>query len=202
MKTASIDYEDRLYNQGFARVGGIDEVGRGPLAGPVAACAMVLPKGLQIPGVNDSKTLTPKRRSELAFIIKEASIGWALGWADAALIDEINILQATYVAMSRAIENLPVAPDALLIDGLKGNWQPDIFCEFIKKGDSLSHSIAAASIVAKVARDEFMIKLHEQYPAYGFDTHKGYGTAAHRQALMIHGPSPLHRLSFLKRILS
>jgi len=200
MKTASLDYEKILYNQGFARVGGIDEVGRGPLAGPVAACAVILPQGLVIPGVNDSKKLTSKRREVLAHIIKEAAIDYAIGWADARLIDEINILQATYIAMSQALEKLTILPDALLIDGIQGKWLPSVPCTFIKNGDSASHSIAAASIIAKVARDAVMLEWHEKYPCYGFDTHKGYGTVKHREAIRIHGPCSLHRRSFLGNI--
>ena len=201
-KTASLDYEEKLYAQGFIHIGGVDEVGRGPLAGPVVACAVIMPQGLIIPGVNDSKKISPKRREELANIIKEAAIDYALGWADAALIDEINILQATYVAMSRALENLSIRPDALLIDGVQGKWlpDPDIPCLFLKGGDSASHSIAAASIVAKVARDAAMLDWHEKYPLYGFDTHKGYGTAKHMEAIRVHGMCPLHRRSFLKNL--
>ena len=201
-KTASLNYEEQLYAQGFVQIGGIDEAGRGPLAGPVAACVVIMPKGIMIPGVNDSKKLSSKRREELAHIIKETAVTYALGWADAALIDEINILQATYAAMSRALENLKMKPDALLIDGLQGKWlpDPDIPCIFLKGGDSASHSIAAASIVAKVARDAYMLDWHEKYPYYGFDTHKGYGTAKHVEAIRIHGVCPLHRHSFLKKL--
>ena len=199
MKTAPLCYEEKLYAQGYTKIGGIDEVGRGPLAGPVAACVVILPKGLLIPGVNDSKAVSPKKREELACAIKDVAIDYALGWADAELVDEINVLQATYAAMSRALKNLKTMPDALLIDGLKGKWiPPDITCEFIKGGDAASHSIAAASIVAKVARDNLMQELHEKYPHYGFDTHKGYGTAKHMEAIRTHGLCPFHRRSFLK----
>ena len=197
METAPLHYEEKLYSQGHIRIGGVDEVGRGPLAGPVTACVVVLPQGLIIPDVNDSKKIPSKKREELAFVIKEAALDYALGWADETLIDEVNILQATYIAMARAIENLKNPPDALLIDGLRGKWLPDIPCTFIKGGDSASHSIAAASIVAKVARDTLMLKWHEKYPNYGFDTNKGYGTAKHRAALRVYGPTPLHRNSFL-----
>jgi len=201
MKTASLTHEENLYAQGFTLIGGIDEVGRGPLAGPVTACAVILPPGLIIPGVYDSKALSPKRRGELAETIKKSAITYALGWADAALVDEINILQATYTAMSRALENLKTQPEALLIDGLQGKYLPEIQpCIFIKGGDRTSHSIAAASIVAKVARDATMQEWHEKYPCYGFDTNKGYGTAKHMAAIEEHGPCPLHRHSFLKRV--
>jgi len=199
-KTASLDYEEQLYAQGFVHIGGVDEVGRGPLAGPVAACVVIMPQGLMIPGVNDSKKLSPKRREELASTIKKHAVDYALGWADAALIDEINILQATYTAMSRALENLKTLPDALLIDGIQGKWLPDMPCTFVKGGDSASHSIAAASIVAKVARDTMMLQWHAEYPVYGFDAHKGYGTAKHMEAIRVHGLCPLHRRSFLKNL--
>ncbi|MCL2399759.1 MAG: ribonuclease HII [Defluviitaleaceae bacterium] len=201
MKTAAIDYENNLYAQGFFNVGGMDEVGRGPLAGPVTACVVILPQNLQIQGVYDSKTLSSKKREELAGIIKESAIDYALGWADAALIDEINILQATYVAMSRALEGLNTPLDALLIDGLKGKWIPKKHCMFIKRGDSASHSIAAASILAKVARDALMQEWHSKYPQYGFDTNKGYGSVKHIEAIRTYGLCPLHRRSFLTKII-
>lgn len=201
MKTSGLNYEEELYKQGFAKIAGMDEVGRGPLAGAVTACIVIMPQGLQIEGVTDSKVVSPKKREELAQIIKESAIEYALGWADVALIDEINILQATYVAMARAIENLKNKPDAILIDGLQGKWTSDIPCTFIKGGDKASHSIAAASIIAKVERDAVMLKLHEEYPQYGFDTHKGYGTAKHVQAIREHGPCPLHRRSFLRKVI-
>ena len=201
MKTASIDYERNLYSQGLFKVGGMDEAGRGPLAGPVTACVVILPQNLQIQNVYDSKTLSPKRREELACIIKEAAVDYALGWVDAAMIDEINILQATYAAMAQALEQLNTPLDALLIDGLQGKWIPNVRHEFIKGGDSASHSIAAASIVAKVARDKLMLKWHEEYPHYGFDTNKGYGTPKHIEAIRTHGLCPLHRHSFLSKII-
>ena len=201
MITASLEHEKKLYANGFLRLGGLDEVGRGPLAGPVAACVVILPQDLQIPGVNDSKRLSQKRRKELALLIKEAALDYALGWADEALIDEINILQATYVAMSRALANLKKPPEALLVDGLQGKWQPDLPCTFIKGGDLASHSIAAASIIAKTARDEIMMEWHDKYPQYGFDTHKGYGTAKHMAAIRKYGLCPLHRRSFIKKLL-
>jgi len=200
IKTASLDYENKLYEQGYQLVGGIDEVGRGPLAGPVVACAVILPKGLQIAGVYDSKAIKEKKRIELAESIKSSAIAWALGWVDERLIDEINILQATYIAMARALENLKITPDALLIDGLKGTWTPNVPAQFIKSGDRASHSIAAASILAKVARDNYMQEWHVKYPEYGFYSNKGYGTAKHREAIQNIGISPLHRYSFLKKI--
>ena len=195
--TAPNDYEQKLCSLDFTKIGGIDEVGRGPLAGPVTACAVILPPGLIIPGANDSKKLSQKQREELAAAIKCQAIDYALGWVDESTIDKINILQATYMAMSRALENLKIKPDALLIDGLKGTWLPDIPYEFIKGGDSKSHSIACASILAKTARDAVMVDYHKKYPQYGFDTNKGYGTTKHREAIRIYGPCPLHRRSFL-----
>ena len=200
IKTASLDYENDLYKNGYKLIAGIDEVGRGPLAGPVVACAVIMPLGMQISGVYDSKSISEKKRLALAEIIKESAIAWAIGWADEQLIDEINILQATYVAMAHALDNLKIMPDALLIDGLKGTWIPKIPSQFIKSGDSASHSIAAASILAKVARDSYMQKWHEKYPAYGFNANKGYGTAKHIEAIKNIGVCPLHRRSFLKKI--
>jgi len=200
MKTADIKYENTLLSQGHTKIAGIDEVGRGPLAGPVVAGIVIMPPGLQIPGVYDSKALSEKKRQSIAEEIKSSSICWSLGWADEKLIDEINILQATYVAMARALESLKTRPDALLIDGLKGSWIPDIPSQFIKGGDQASHSIAAASILAKVARDEYMQKYHEIYPQYGFVDNKGYGTAKHRDAIRNIGACPIHRQSFLNKV--
>ena len=200
MKTAPIDYEEKLYSRGLFKIGGMDEVGRGPLAGPVTACVVIMPQGVIIPEVNDSKRLSAKKREELAPIIKETAIDYAIGWADAALIDKINILQATYFAMAQAFESLKHPPDALLVDGPKVScktWPINIPCTFIKGGDGASHSIACASIIAKVARDAFMQEWHEKYPCYGFDTNKGYGTVKHRAAIQNYGFCPLHRRSFV-----
>ena len=202
IKTAPLDYEKKLHSQGYAKIGGLDEVGRGPLAGPVMACVVIMPRGLIIPGVNDSKKIPPKKRETLAALIKESAIDYAIGIADVHLIDEINILQATFVAMAQALDNLKHQPDALLIDGLKGKWQPAMHHEFIKGGDSASHSISCASIIAKTERDALMMKMHEKYPEYGFDTHKGYGTAKHIEALQTFGICPIHRRSFLKKVLT
>ena len=201
MKTAELNHENALYAKGYTLIGGIDEAGRGPLAGPVVAAIVIMPVGIQLPGVYDSKAVSEKKRQALAEDIKFTAIDWALGWADEALIDEVNILQATYIAMARALAAIKTQPDALLIDGLNGAWLPDIPSEFIKGGDRVSHSIAAASILAKVARDEYMLQCHEAYPMYGFDTHKGYGTAKHTEAILTHGPCPIHRSSFLKKII-
>ena len=200
METAGLVYEQALNAQGYAQIGGMDEVGRGPLAGPVVACAVILPPGLQIAGVTDSKRLSPKRRALLAEQIKTAAVAYALGWADAALVDSINVLQAACFAMETAVQNLHPPPDALLVDG-KLPLKLALPCTYITRGDAASHSIAAASILAKVARDAYMQEQHEAYPQYGFDAHKGYGTAKHVAALRAHGPCALHRKTFLTKII-
>ena len=177
---------------------GVDEAGRGPLAGPVCAAAVILPQGEIIPGLNDSKKLTDKKRRELFPIIKEQAIAYGIGLASQQEIDEINILQATFLAMQRALDQLTVKPDLALIDG---NREKDfgVPVKTVVKGDSLSMNIAAASILAKVTRDDLMVQLAEEYPQYGFEIHKGYGTKAHYAALTEHGASPIHRMSFLKK---
>jgi ribonuclease HII len=177
---------------------GVDEAGRGPLAGPVCAAAVVLPEHLEIPGLNDSKKLTDKKRRELFPIIKEQAIAYGIAFASEQEIDEINILQATFLAMKRAIEQLEGKADFALIDG---NRETDfgIPCKTVVKGDSRSANIAAASVLAKVTRDLYMEELAEQYPQYGFEVHKGYGTKAHYAALTEHGMCPAHRRTFLKK---
>ena len=177
---------------------GVDEAGRGPLAGPVCAAAVILPKGEIIPGLNDSKKLTDKKRRELFPIIKEKAIAYGIAFASEAEIDEINILQATFLAMKRAIAQLDGKADFALIDG---NRETDfgIPCLTVVKGDSRSANIAAASVLAKVTRDLYLEELAEKYPQYGFEIHKGYGTKAHYAALDAHGISPIHRMSFLKK---
>ena len=193
-------YEGEAREQGYTAVCGVDEAGRGPLAGPVCAAAVILPAGLVIEGVNDSKKLTEKKREELFPVICEKALAYGIGWADEREIDEINILQATYRAMKRAVESLPLTADYALIDG---NRMPPLAIPgtTIVKGDALSMSIAAASILAKVSRDRVMVQFSREYPQYGFEQHKGYGTAAHVQALREYGPCPLHRQSFLQKIL-
>lgn len=193
-------YEGEAREQGYTAVCGVDEAGRGPLAGPVCAAAVILPAGLVIEGVNDSKKLSEKKREELFPVICEKALAYGIGWADEREIDEINILQATYRAMQRAVESLPYKADYALIDG---NRMPPLAIPgtTIVKGDALSMSIAAASILAKVSRDRVMVQLSREYPQYGFEKHKGYGTAAHVQALREYGPCPLHRQSFLLKIL-
>ena len=193
-------YEGEAREQGYTAVCGVDEAGRGPLAGPVCAAAVILPAGLVIEGVNDSKKLSEKKREELFPVICEKALAYGIGWADEREIDEINILQATYRAMKRAVESLPLTADYALIDG---NRMPPLAIPgtTIIKGDALSMSIAAASILAKVRRDRVMVQFSREYPQYGFEQHKGYGTAAHVQALREYGPCPLHRQSFLQKIL-
>lgn len=190
--------EESLYEKGIHLICGIDEAGRGPLAGPVCAAAVILPAHMDIPGLNDSKKLTDKRRRELFPVIKEKAIAYSVAFASHTEIDEINILQATFLAMERAVKGLEITPEYLLIDG---NRSKDfgISAETVVKGDSLSASIAAASILAKVTRDDLMLDLAVDYPQYGFEIHKGYGTKAHYAALTTHGASPVHRMSFLKK---
>ena len=178
---------------------GVDEAGRGPLAGPVCAAAVILPKGLVIPGLNDSKKLTDKRRRELFPIIQQEAVSFGIAFASQEEIDEINILQATFLAMRRAIDQLDPKPDFALIDG---NRETDfgVPCKTVIKGDSLSANIAAASVLAKVTRDNWMIEAAEKYPGYGFEIHKGYGTKAHYAALEKLGPCAIHRRTFLKKL--
>jgi len=176
----------------------VDEAGRGPLAGPVCAAAVILPPHAEIPGLNDSKKLTDKKRRELYPIIMEQAIAYGIGLASHDEIDQINILQATYLAMERAIAQLSVKPELALIDGNRAK-DFGLPVQTVIKGDSLSASIAAASILAKVTRDDLMLEAAKVYPQYAFDVHKGYGTKAHYEALTAHGPSPIHRLSFLKK---
>ena len=189
------EIEDSL---GLHLICGVDEAGRGPLAGPVCAAAVILPEHLQIPGLTDSKKLTDKKRRELFPIIQEQAAAYGIGLASEQEIDEINILQATFLAMGRALEQLSVRPEIALIDG---NRETDfgLPVKTVVKGDSLSANIAAASVLAKVTRDNLMLELAQQYPEYGFDIHKGYGTKAHYEALRKYGPCPIHRRSFLKK---
>ena len=192
------EIERAHFEKGIRVICGVDEAGRGPLAGPVCAAAVILPAGLEIPGLNDSKKLTDKRRRELAPIIKEKALAYGIAFATHEEIDQINILQATFLAMERAIAQLEITPELALIDG---NRQKDfgINVETVVKGDSRSANIAAASVLAKVTRDDYMEAMAAEYPEYGFAVHKGYGTKAHYQALTEHGPSPIHRMSFLRK---
>ena len=192
------EIEDENYAEGFQVICGVDEAGRGPLAGPVCAAAVILPPHTRIPGLNDSKKLTDKKRRELFPVICEQALAYGIGMATEQEIDEINILQATFQAMQRAMDGLQVRPDLALIDG---NRQKDfgLPVKTVVKGDSLSANIAAASVLAKVTRDDLMIRQAEQFPEYGFEIHKGYGTKAHYAALEQYGPSPIHRMSFLRK---
>lgn len=193
------EFEDKYTQQGLKIICGVDEAGRGPLAGPVCAAAVILPLHTDIPGLDDSKKLSDKRRRELAPVIKEHAIAYAIAFVDHGRIDEINILQATYEAMEQAISSLTVKPEIALVDGNRAK-DFGVPVETIVKGDSRSASIAAASILAKVARDDLMLELAKAYPQYGFEIHKGYGTKAHYEALHKHGPSEVHRLTFLKKL--
>lgn len=183
----------------FDLICGVDEAGRGPLAGPVCAAAVILPKGLVIPGLNDSKKLSDKRRRELFPIIQQEAVSVGIAFASQEEIDEINILQATFLAMRRAMEQLNPQPEFALIDG---NRETDfgVPCKTVIKGDSLSANIAAASVLAKVTRDNWMMEAAEKYPGYDFEIHKGYGTKAHYAALEKLGPCPIHRRTFLKKL--
>jgi ribonuclease HII len=196
--TAPLDtlmFEKTVYSNGFTYVAGIDEAGRGPLAGPVMAAAVILPAGLSITGVDDSKKLTPYKREKLFEIIMAQALSVGVGSTSPSDIDRINILQATRRAMLAAVQQLSPQPDYLLIDGIS-TIDSAVPQKTIIKGDSLSLSIAAASIIAKVARDRFMIEMDSSYPGYGFAGHKGYGSAAHLDAIRRLGPSPIHRLTF------
>ena len=193
------EYENDCYARGYHLVCGVDEAGRGPLAGPVCAAAVILPPNLEIPGLNDSKKLSDKKRRELFPIIQEKALAYGIAFADHKEIDEINILQATYLAMERAIAQLAVKPDIALIDGNRAR-DFGLPVQTIVHGDSLSASIAAASVLAKVTRDDLMQKMAEEYPGYGFEIHKGYGTKAHYAALQELGPCPIHRMTFLKKL--
>lgn len=186
------------YENGVEIICGVDEAGRGPLAGPVCAAAVILPKGLEIPGLNDSKKLTDKRRRELMPIIKEQALAYGIAFASHEEIDNINILQATFLAMERALSQLEIKPQLALIDG---NRMIDfgVPAETVVKGDSRSANIAAASVLAKVTRDDYMEAMALEYPGYGFEIHKGYGTKAHYEALRNLGPCPIHRMTFLKK---
>lgn len=191
----TLQFEKTVYRNGFTFVAGIDEAGRGPLAGPVMAAAVILPVGLSINGVDDSKKLTPDKREKLFEIIMAQALSVGVGIMSPAEIDRINILQATRRAMLAAVQQLSPQPDYLLIDGIS-SIDSAVPQKTIKKGDSLSLSIAAASIIAKVTRDRLMIEMDSKYPGYGFAGHKGYGSAAHMDAIRRLGPSPIHRLTF------
>lgn len=193
------EIENAILDAGTAPVCGVDEAGRGPLAGPVCAAAVILPRGLVLPGLNDSKKLTERRREALYTPIVEQAIAYGIAFATVEEIEALNILQATFLAMNRAIAALSAAPALALIDGNRDGGI-EIPSRCVVGGDGKCASIAAASILAKVSRDRYMYKMAALYPEYGFDRHKGYGTAAHYAALRAYGPSPIHRQSFLKHM--
>ena len=195
-----IEYEQNAELKGYKAICGVDEAGRGPLAGPVCAAAVILPPDTVVDGVNDSKKLTEKKREALFDVIKETAVSYCIAYASVEEIESINILNATMLAMKRAVEGLDVKADYAMIDG---NKMPplDIDGETIVKGDAKSMSIACASILAKVSRDRLLYEYAKEYPQYHFDKHKGYGTAAHREAIIKYGPCPYHRMSFLTKIL-
>ncbi len=192
-------FEDAARAGGFTPVCGVDEAGRGPLAGPVCAAAVILPPGCEIEGLNDSKKLTEKKREALFPVIQQKALAWSVAFADVNEIDSFNILQATFLAMHRAVEGLSLPAAYALIDG---NRLPPLAIpgETVVKGDSRSMSIAAASVLAKVSRDRVMLELDQQYPQYAFAQHKGYGTALHYERINEFGVSPVHRVTFLKNL--
>ena len=194
------EIEKELKEKGYTYIAGVDEAGRGPLAGPVYAAAVILPDGAELTGVNDSKKLTPKKREELFEKITQIAVSYSIFSVDEKEIDEINILNATHKAMNGAVNGLSKKPDYVIIDGnsIKGMELPH---ETVVKGDAKSISIAAASILAKVARDRYIDEMGKVYPEYGFENHKGYGTKAHTDAILKYGVCPIHRRTFLKKLL-
>ncbi len=193
------DYEKRAWEKGFSAVCGVDEAGRGPLAGPVCAAAVILPGGIIIEGLNDSKKVAEKKREELYEMITESAVSWSVSSVDEREIDEINILQAALKAMAQAVRGLPEAADFVYIDGNRVPDGLDVKAEAVVSGDAKIPSVAAASIIAKVTRDRLMRQYDKMYPGYGFSRHKGYGTKAHFEAILEHGPCQIHRKTFLKK---
>ena len=193
------EMENRLHAEGFSLICGVDEAGRGPLAGPVCAAAVILPQGLEIDGLNDSKKLSEKKREELFPVICEKALSYSIAFASVEEIEEINILQAAMLAMKRAIGGLSLRAELALIDGNRCP-ETDTECRYVIGGDGKCASIAAASVLAKVTRDRLMRELAAKYPQYGFEKHKGYGTKAHVDALRTYGPCEIHRQSFLKNL--
>lgn len=192
--------ENSIYaSSGASYIAGVDEAGRGPLAGPVCAAACILPRNLEIPGLNDSKKLSSKARDSLYNIIINSAVSYGIAFATVDEIESLNILNATFLAMNRALSQLSPQPDLALIDGNR-NSGISIPSRCVVKGDSLCADIAAASVLAKVTRDRYMLTMAEQFPEYGFEKHKGYGTAQHYAALRQFGPSPIHRPSFLRKM--
>lgn len=193
-------YETAARENGYKYICGVDEAGRGPLAGPVCAAAVILPENARIPGLNDSKKLTEKRREELFEIIKKEALSFSVAYGTLEEIEKYNILEATFLAMNRAIDGLSVHADYALIDGNRAPKGIKIPCETVIKGDSKSASIAAASILAKVTRDRLLLEYDKRYPQYNFKKHKGYGTKEHYEAIKTYGVCEIHRLSFLKNV--
>ena len=190
------EIEKSLYDEGYRFIAGVDEAGRGPLAGPVCAAAVILPDDIVIEGINDSKKLTEKKREKLFDIIIENALAYSIEFSSPAVIDEINIRQATSLAMHNAVKNLKIMADFVIVDG-NDNIPFDVPYRYIVKGDAKSQTIAAASILAKVSRDRLMVELDEKYPQYGFAKHKGYGTKAHCEAIRKYGVLDIHRKTFM-----
>ncbi|MBR4973003.1 MAG: ribonuclease HII [Clostridia bacterium] len=195
------EIEKSAFERGYKLVCGVDEAGRGPLAGPVCAAAVILPTDTVIEGLNDSKKISEKKRELLYDVICEKAIAYSIAFGTLEEIETLNILEATFLAMNRSIDGLEIKPDYALIDGNKAPKGINIPCETVVKGDAKSASIAAASILAKVTRDRLLMEYDTQYPEYNFKKHKGYGTKEHTELILKHGPCPIHRLSFLKKLL-
>ena len=194
-------YENEALKNGYKYVCGVDEAGRGPLAGPVCAAAVILPEDVEIEGLNDSKKLSEKRREALYDVIKEKALAYCVAYGSLEEIEEFNILEATFLAMNRSIEGLGIKADYALIDGNRVPKDIKIPCETVVKGDAKSASIAAASVLAKVSRDRYITQIAQTYPGYGFEKHKGYGTKAHTDAIAKYGLTPLHRPSFCTKFI-
>lgn len=194
-------YENAARQNGYKYICGVDEAGRGPLAGPVCAAAVILPADVYIEGLNDSKKLSEKKREALYGVITEKAVAYGVAFGTLEEIEQLNILNATFLAMNRAIDELEVKPDYALIDGNRVPAGINIPCETVVKGDFKSASIAAASILAKVTRDRLLLRYDEEYPQYNFKKHKGYGTKEHYEAIKKYGVCEVHRLSFLKNVI-
>lgn len=192
----NLEYENKMLSAGYSKIAGVDEVGRGPLAGPVCCACVIMPLDDIIEGIDDSKKVSEKKREKLFDLIKEKAIAYQIEFVDEKTIDEINILEATKKCMAKAINNMPIMPDIVLVDAVK-NLDTEVATLPIIHGDALSYNIAAASILAKVTRDKLMVEYGKKYPQYGFEKHKGYGTKMHIDALKQYGPLSIHRKSFL-----
>lgn len=198
-QAAMREYENQKRKEGYRLIAGVDEAGRGPLAGPVFAASVILPENCEIDGINDSKKLSEKKREELFDIICEKAVCWNVASVDEKVIDEINILNATHLAMNNAVNGMSIKPDYVMIDGNSIKNMDLPHCTIVK-GDAKSISIAAASVLAKVSRDRFITEIAKKYPEYGFEKHKGYGTALHNESILKYGPCPVHRKTFLKKL--